>query len=336
MGRHGRTARLVPVGWLTAVLAIVGVGVIVAGALMAARHQGTSVLSLRVAASRVSVPAVASSAASAPSAGKAAASAGQHEATAPSGQSKALPANPLGAAAAAYLATRRGVVAAAVYDLDSGTTWTIGGSIAPQDEASIVKVDILETLFARYGDGLPKADQGLAQQMIEDSDNDAATTLWNAAGAAGGIGAYNTAAGLTRTVPSACVSCPGFPWPGWGLTTTQPLDQLTLLRLLVRPNPLISQADRSAALRLMQNVAPSQRWGVSGGVPTRVKVALKNGWLPLKATDTDWQINSMGWISGLGRNYLIAVLTTRNPTEAYGIDTIDGLSAMVWRELGDR
>ncbi|HEY1622813.1 MAG TPA: hypothetical protein VGG16_03365, partial [Streptosporangiaceae bacterium] len=49
-----------------------------------------------------------------------------------------------------------------------------------------------------------------------------------------------------------------------------------------------------------------------------------------------WQINSMGWISGQGRNYLIAVLTTRNPTEGYGIDTIDRLSAIAWRALGAR
>jgi hypothetical protein len=39
-------------------------------------------------------------------------------------------------------------------------------------------------------------------------------------------------------------------------------------------------------------------------------------------------------VSGSGRNYLMAVLTTGNPTEQYGIDTIDQLSAMVWNGMG--
>jgi hypothetical protein len=80
-------------------------------------------------------------------------------------------------------------------------------------------------------------------------------------------------------------------------------------------------------------VTASQRWGVSGGVPAQVTVALKNGWLPLDSADTDWQINSVGWISGQGRNYLMAVLSTGDPSEQYGIDTIDQLAAIVWNGL---
>jgi hypothetical protein len=63
-------------------------------------------------------------------------------------------------------------------------------------------------------------------------------------------------------------------------------------------------------------------------------LALKNGWLPLDQAETDWQINSIGWISGPQRDYLMAVLTTGNPTEQYGIDTIDGLSGIVWKNMG--
>lgn len=242
--------------------------------------------------------------------------------------------DPLGRAAGAYMAGRAGVVLAAVYDLATGEAWTLGDDREVQYEASIVKVDILETLLARQHGGLPAADRALARQMVEDSDNDAATSLWDADGASSGIRAFNAVVGLTSTTPSSCVQCPGFPWPGWGLSTTTPLDQIALLRELVSPGPVLSAADRIFALRLMENVTPAQRWGVSGGVPTRVTVALKNGWLPLNADGTDWQINSIGWVSGLGRDYLIAVLSTGNPTEAYGIDTIDGLSAIVWDRMG--
>jgi hypothetical protein len=226
------------------------------------------------------------------------------------------------------------VVLAAVYDLGTRQTWTIGSVRQVQAEASVVKLDILEALFARRRGGLSAAEQVLAQQMIEDSGNDAATRLWDAVGRANGIRAFNAAIGLTSTKPFGCVQCPGFPWPGWGLSTTTPADQITLLRELVEPGPLITSSERDTALRLMENVTPSQRWGVSGGVPAQATVALKNGWLPLNLANTDWQINSVGWVSGLGRNYLIAVLSTGNPAEAYGIDTIDGLSAIVWNRMG--
>ena len=243
--------------------------------------------------------------------------------------------DPLGSAAASYVSSRDGVVLAAVYDLRTGQTWQFGQG-QPQDEASVVKLDVLETLLAergRSGTELSASDRTLAAQMIEDSDNDAATSLWDAVGGASGIRSFNTSAGLADTVPSSCVNCPGFPWPGWGLTTTIPGDQLTLLRTLVEPNSLLTNPERSYALSLMENVTPDQRWGVSGGVPAQATVALKNGWLPLNSANNNWQINSVGWISGSGRDYLIAVLTTGNPTEQYGIDTIDQLAAMVWNAM---
>jgi beta-lactamase class A len=242
--------------------------------------------------------------------------------------------DPLGAAAS-YVASRSGTLVAAVYDVGSGQTWTLGTQ-RPQAEASIVKLDILETLFTQEGDGptgLPPSDQSLAQEMMEDSDNSAATSLWNAVGGPGPIQSFNTAAGLTDTAPSSCVVCPGFAWPGWGLTTTTPADQIVLLRELIKPSTLLTDAQRKDALQLMENVAPSQRWGVTGGVPQQATVALKDGWLPLNSAGTDWQINSIGWISGLGRDYLMAVLTTGNPDELYGIDTINQLSAMIWQGM---
>ena len=74
--------------------------------------------------------------------------------------------------------------------------------------------------------------------------------------------------------------------------------------------------------------------GVSGGVSPKATIALKDGWLPLDSAKTDWQINSVGWVSGKGRNYLIAVLSTGNPTEQYGINTISSLSSIVWKRMG--
>ena len=77
----------------------------------------------------------------------------------------------------------------------------------------------------------------------------------------------------------------------------------------------------------MRNVESDQAWGVSGGVLEPAKVALKNGWLPVAP---GWEINSIGQISGRYRDYLLAVLTSDDPSMAYGVETIEGISQLIW------
>ena len=243
---------------------------------------------------------------------------------------------PLGAQAQAYLAGRRGTVEGAVYDLSTGRQWTLGQS-SPQAAASVVKLEILEAVLNQRSTQrvvLSLTEQELTPPMIEQSDNEAATTLWGDVGGAAGMRAFDHKAGLVHTSPSSCLQCPGSSWPGWGLTTTTPQDQIALLRQLAQPNTVLDRNDQKYALSLLENVTPSQRWGVSSGVPAGVTVALKNGWLPLNVENSNWQINSVGWVSGDGRNYLMAVLSTGNPSEQYGIDTLNHLGAMAWSALG--
>jgi hypothetical protein len=78
----------------------------------------------------------------------------------------------------------------------------------------------------------------------------------------------------------------------------------------------------------MERIDPAQDWGVSGGVLAPAKVALKNGWLPV---GDGWEINSIGYVSGRYRDYLIAVLTSDDPSMPYGIQTIEGISQLVWK-----
>ena len=156
--------------------------------------------------------------------------------------------DPFGAAAVSYASGRAGTITAAAYDINTGQSWSLGQS-GPQDEASIVKVDILETLLAQSnGQGLSAGDQEVAQDMIENSDNTSATDLWDSAGSAAGIASFNSSVGLKDTTPSPCVQCAGFPWPGWGLTTTVPMDQIALLRTIVEPNSVLTTSERNDAL----------------------------------------------------------------------------------------
>jgi beta-lactamase class A len=220
----------------------------------------------------------------------------------------------------AYIASRTGDIAIGVENLLTDRTYLWNGR-SEQDTASIVKVDILETLLHRlHGGPIPGADVSTAVGMIEDSDNDDATDLWTQDGGAPVVAAYDRLVGMHQTTPNV----------DWGLTTTSVGDQLKLLDELLETHALINRGAQLFALGLMEKVTPSQAWGVSGGVPSGVSVALKNGWLPFGG---GWHINSIGRIRGDGRWYLIAVLTSFNPSEQYGIDTINGISSRVWHAL---
>ena len=80
----------------------------------------------------------------------------------------------------------------------------------------------------------------------------------------------------------------------------------------------------------MSQVTPGQRWGTPAGTPGGVTAHMKNGWLP---DGTGWHINSIGAFTGKHKNYLIAVLTDGNPSERYGIDTIESVARLVHRDL---
>ncbi len=225
-----------------------------------------------------------------------------------------------------YLASRDGKVSVAVEDLADPVgyvEWQYNPN-ARYQTASIVKADILETLLHHYGGPLTGEAAETAEDMIEESDNDDATDLWNLAGGADGIAAYNRVAGLTHTTPN------GYGY--WGETLTTAADQVKLLTQLALPSRVLTTAARRYQLYLMEHIDPEQDWGVSGGVPAGVSVALKNGWLPLTG-DSDWEINSIGRVNGDGRWYLIAVLTAHDPSEGYGIETISHVSSLIYRAL---
>ena len=224
---------------------------------------------------------------------------------------------------ASFVSTRIDNVTAAVYDINTGQSYNFRPGVV-EHTASTVKVDILGTLLTQaqaQGRGLTVEEQSLAVPMIEDSLDSAADALWVRLGPAA-VGGFERAAGLTQTVPAT----DGI----WGTTTTTALDRIAMIRTLVNPGSLLTDASRAYMLNLMEHITPSQDWGITGGVPAGVTVALKNGF----AVINGWQINSFGWVNGQGRNYFIAILSDGNPTESYGIDTVNAISSIVWNALG--
>ncbi|MGX1268879.1 serine hydrolase [Streptomyces phaeoluteigriseus] len=220
-------------------------------------------------------------------------------------------------------------VSVAVLDVDSGRSAVFGsGSF---DTASIVKVDILAALLLRAQDAgrhLTAQEKAYATAMIENSDNDSATALWNRVGGAAGLDAANERFGLTGTEGGDGLL--------WGLTRTTAADQLTLLRQVFgtgSADSRLSETSRAYLQGLMGRIAAGQQWGVSA-VADGSAWALKNGWLPRTATGL-WDVNSIGRVTSGGHDYLVAVLSDGNATQARGIALVEAAAEAAMTAFGD-
>lgn len=192
--------------------------------------------------------------------------------------------------------------------------------------ASVIKPTILAALLRTAQEEnrrLTARERRLAWLMITQSDNNAATALWNQEGPTRMQHLLNLAK-MTQTRLAYA----------WGLSLLTAHDEILLLTLISSPNKILDVYSRVYAQYLMSHVISSQRWGVPAGAPTSVKVGVKNGWLPYPVSD-NWEINSIGFfkITKPFRDYEIAMLTYNNPTMQYGIDTIEGAAQVIHHDL---
>ncbi len=215
--------------------------------------------------------------------------------------------------------------AATVYDAVTGVSCHTNGD-RHFDSASIVKAIILAALLRRHqesGTPLSSFEEREATLMITQSDNDAATDLWDEVGMSG-LRHFLDLAKMNETR----LGEGGY----WGLTQVTAHDEILLLELLTRPTSVLTGASRRYQLGLMALVIPGQRWGTPAGAPAAVSVHVKNGWLP---DDGGWHINSIGAFTGQDRNYMMAVLTDDNQSEQYGIETVQAVARAVHRDLNE-
>ncbi|MBO3747873.1 serine hydrolase [Streptosporangiaceae bacterium NEAU-GS5] len=216
-------------------------------------------------------------------------------------------------------------VTVAVRDLSTGITYVYNPRLRVAT-ASVVKVEILIGLLLKAQQAhrrLTTTEKALAVRMIEHSDNDAATALYNRVGGADAMAWTGRKLALKNTTPGP----PGY----WGATTTSATDQITILAALTTTKTPLTTTNRRYVLHLMSNVTPGQDWGVSAAAEKAGKaskhdtIALKNGWLARDADGGRWTINSIGKVG----NLLIAVLSSGNSTMTAGVHTVEHVAAIV-------
>lgn len=218
---------------------------------------------------------------------------------------------------------RSGHHAVTVYDTVTKVSCYVDSS-RHFDSASVVKAIILATLLRWHqetGRPLSATEQKRARLMITQSDNAAATALWDEVG----MTRLRHFLGLAK-MRQTDLGQHGY----WGLTQITAHDEMLLLELLATANPVLTPSSRSYELGLMAKVISGQRWGTPAGAPAGITVHVKNGWLP---DDTGWHINSIGAFTGKNKDYLITVLTDDDPSEQYGINTIERVARQVHGDL---
>lgn len=215
----------------------------------------------------------------------------------------------------------------AVQDLRTGTTYSHNAS-ETFHSASVAKLTILTMLHMRAeeeGRELTPTERAQAEQMIRYSDNEVSDGLYARMGFTDGFVRHAQALGFTGTEPH--------PGGSWGSTMTSPADQIRLLRALYTDEGPVSADARAHIRELMESVAPEQAWGVSVVAAEEDTVGLKNGWTPRASNGGLWNINSVGYVVGPDREYLIAVMSDQSTDYATGVALVEDLVTEVVQAL---
>lgn len=174
--------------------------------------------------------------------------------------------------------------------------------------ASVFKVEVMAGVLLRAqreGRDLTAYEASRIRPMISESANPPTNELFSYLGGVSGINALHRTFGLGETTT---------PSGTWGLTSSTARDQITLLRHLFTPGGPFTDAFKARAYEEMTSVVPSQRWGITEGVPAGWPVALKNGFAG--SPSNGWRLNSVGKVADA---YLVATFTDGWPSEAAGI-----------------
>lgn len=226
----------------------------------------------------------------------------------------------------AHRTERGGTMGLVVHDLRSGASYS--WRAFTNESLSTIKVLILIACLKKVQDTgvrLTATQQKWAARMIQSSDNAATDSLlaW--------VGTPNVKQAAALLGMKGTVVRGGSAGGWWGYSTTTAADLVLVLDALAKGTTVIHAEHRAYILKLMSAVVSAQRWGVSDPpLPVSAYTETKNGWGPM--TD-GYRLNSMGRVTGAGRNYTMAILTRSPRGFRYGKTTISGLATIVHEAL---
>jgi hypothetical protein len=212
------------------------------------------------------------------------------------------------AAARRYARTRSGTVAFAVLD-ERGRLRGLRRTMR-FPSASVVKAMLLVAVLRRVGASrLSAARRDLLRRMVTVSDNDAASAIY-AQVVGAGLRSVAHAAGAKRFVDVG-------DWADARLTAA---DQA---RFFLRIDRLVPAGHRRYARDLLSSIVAWQRWGIAPVARAHgMKIFFKGGW-------RTGIVHQVALLERDGRRIALAVLTSGEPSMAYGEETVEGIARRV-------
>jgi beta-lactamase class A len=190
--------------------------------------------------------------------------------------------------------------------------------------ASVAKVYILAAFLDTVSsEGRMPTDyeNTLLEDMIEWSDNDAATELWALAGGREGLRAFLARERVNRPIMPDDES--------WGDLRASARDVAALLLNLYKGR-LLDEEYTQLALGYMADVADDQAWGVGLARHDDEEVYLKNGWYP---EEDGWIVNSAGIVAAGACEHIVVLLADSQPSLEEGKRFVNAAIGMLLEHL---
>lgn len=219
-------------------------------------------------------------------------------------------------AAADYAQHRHGSIAFAVRTGDRAWGWHARRTFP---SASVVKAMLLVAYLNEPSvrdRPLRRGERRLLGPMIRRSDNAAASAIFIRVGTRR-LRVLARRARMRRFVPAA---------PVWGTSRIDAEDQA---RFFLEIDKLLPARHRRYAMRLLERITRSQRWGVARARPRGWRLFFKGGW----GSGTGWVDHQVALLTNGDRRVSFAILTYANGSHAYGKETLRGIAKRLLRGL---
>jgi beta-lactamase class A len=215
------------------------------------------------------------------------------------------------ASARQFAETRSGIVSFALID-SQGRLHGYQPNLRYRS-ASLVKAMILVAYLRRVSWGALPLDSSARSRlgpMITRSDNIAANWAYDRIGRGPTLDALARRAGMTSFAAASY----------WAYSQTSARDQVAFFARLERLTP---PAYRAYALGLFRRIVPSQNWGIPRAAQGW-QITFKGGWF-----DSRHLWHQVALLERGETRLVLAVLTDRSPSDAYGQATIEGIARRV-------